>query len=362
MSYIHSIFTQTPPHSADAEQIVNWAKAVYSSEQDFRKFKFLVAKSGIEKRYSLLPDFSDPAAAQLFKTDNGFTNPGTGVRMELYNRLANQLALKVSRLCLKNGSFSPGDITHLITVSCTGLQAPGMEIQLSHGLGLNADIDRSAVNFMGCYAAFHALKMGDRICRSEPHAKVLIVCAEACTLHFRQSGSTDDLLSAILFGDGAAALIMTPDRVNQIGIQWLAQRSSLIHAPEEMSWKINDHGFQMRLSQEVPRLIEENIGLAFTRLMQKSGVEKPDYYAIHPGGKNILKAFETAIGVDSRDLSHSYRVLKDYGNMSSPSVLFVIESVVEEFKAQNDKSEAIVFCAAFGPGLTVETALLKLEK
>nr|MBS0038082.1 type III polyketide synthase [Saprospiraceae bacterium] len=197
----------------------------------------------------------------------------------------------------------------------------------------------------------------------QPQARILIICAESCTLHFRKTAEADDLLSTVLFGDGAAALIVAPDALHlPYSLDWVAQHATLVHAPDEMSWQLNDKGFEMKLSQEVPLYLEKHIAGAYRSLMEKSKGKKPDYYAIHPGGKNILKAFQRAMELSDDQIRHSYKVLRDFGNMSSPTVLFVLDEIQRDFLADKSLTEAWVFSAAFGPGLTIETALLKLSK
>lgn len=363
MAHLHSLTTHTPQYATSAKQIIEWGAEVYGPTDEFRKFRFLVSKSGIANRYSVLPDFSKPAQSVLFKPGEKFTNPSTSHRMEVFHQEVNQMAFEAASLCIQKSGLAAKEFTHLITVSCTGLKAPGLEIALSQRLGLSPAIERYAINFMGCYAAFHAIKLANYISKSDARARILITCAESCTLHFRKTGEADDLLSTVLFGDGAAALIATPNLNNSAySLEWIAQHTTLLHAPDQMSWKVKDNGFEMKLSQEVPLHIEKHILETFQILMKKAPGIKPDYFAIHPGGKNILMAFQRAMGLDDYQIMHSYKILRDFGNMSSPSVLFVLEEIQRDFLADTSRTEAWVFSAAFGPGLTIETGLLKMSK
>lgn len=361
MGLLQFINTSVPANYSSQDNLLGWAEKIITEKNDFRKFQFLVKRSGIAGRYSVVPDFSNNGSATLFHKNQNGNQPLTTERIDLFKSEALNMGLSVAEKCILESGIDPKSITHLITVSCTGLSAPGLEIEISNRLELSPFIERSTVNFMGCYAAFHAIKQANYICKAQPEAKVLVVSAECCTLHFRNTGREDDLLSTALFGDGAAAFLMSGDYKEQAGFKLIDQRSQLIYATEEMSWDVKNDGFEMRLSREVPGFIEANIKDLYNALSRKNGIEDYDYYAIHPGGKNILEAFQRSIGLSEEDLRHSYSTLKNYGNMSSPTVLFVMKEVLEEFKASG-KSEASVFSAAFGPGLTLETAIFHLTR
>lgn len=263
---------------------------------------------------------------------------------------------------MERAGVKPSGITHLIAVSCTGMRAPGLEISLSHSLALSQNVERSAVNFMGCYAAFHALRQAVYISNFDPEARVLVSCAETCTLHFKRSSEDDDLLSTALFGDGAAAVIVSskPDD-RRLSLKIVRQASRLIHAPESMCWDIQDNGFLMKLSREVPEYVGRHIRQIHDELLEQCGVKNVDYYAVHPGGKNILEAFSRALNLSEDCLESSFKILRRFGNMSSPTILFVLDEVKRRF-IDSGKSEALVFAAAFGPGLTIEVALMKFQR
>lgn len=362
MTHIHTIATLTAPHKSTQKEFLEWAETAFEDQQDFRKFRFLVSRTGIQSRFSVIDDFTTTGKRELFSRNGQFFSPKTEDRLVVFQREAHRLSHRVAEKCLNSRTGDKKPITHLIAVSCTGMQAPGLEINLSNSLGLSDVPERYAINFMGCYAAFHGIKQAHYICSSLPEARVLLVCTECCTLHFRQSDKVDDLLSASLFGDGAAALLIGNEPASDgINMEWVSHTSRLINAPDEMGWKIGSHGFEMKLSQEVPVFIEKHIGQVYDELMREAKLKEVEYFAIHPGGKKVLEGFERAIGIDRKELEYSYRVLQQCGNMSSPTVLFVLEEVQKAF-ASGTKNEAMVFCAAFGPGLTIEAALIKLTK
>ncbi len=362
MAVIQSIGLHVPGHKTSAVEIVEWAGRVYGQSDQLRKFRFIVARSGIENRFSVVPDFREQSPNGLFSLNGKFENPRTSDRMTVFQNEIIELAKGASEKTIASAGIDPTEVTHLIAVSCTGLGAPGLEVGLGEALGLGQSTERLAVNFMGCYAAFPALRMGHYICSTDPSAKVLICCAETCTLHFRKTDFSDDLLTTALFGDGAASVLMTADGSNDpVRMEWLGHSSVLVHAPDEMSWKVGDFGFEMNLTQEVPAFIEKHISGVYDALLQKTGRDKVDYFAVHPGGKNILEGFARALELTDEEMAPSFNVLRRYGNMSSPTVLFVLEDIRRAFM-ESDKDRALVFAAAFGPGLTIEAAILEMTK
>jgi predicted naringenin-chalcone synthase len=363
MTFIRAITTGVPAYKTTADELLSWSETAFTNHRDQRKFRFLVQRSGIGARYSVVPDFKG-LTPELFLPGAGNDSlPCTRERLSLFKRNAITLGTEAGNNCLKSTGYKPESITHVIAVSCTGMMAPGLEILLNQSLELDPQVNRMTVNFMGCYAAFHALRLADLICTGDADARVLLVAVELCTLHFRNTGRESDLLSTAIFADGAAAVILEAFSDTKLQTKWLGNISRLINAPDEMSWNIMNDGFEMQLTGNIPGIIEQNIREVYLTLLQKNNVlpEQVDYFAIHPGGKNVLHAFEKAIGIEHEKLRESYQILENYGNMSSPTVLFVLREVIENFRNSAQK-RAYVFSAAFGPGITVEAALIKLSK
>jgi predicted naringenin-chalcone synthase len=279
--------------------------------------------------------------------------------MKWYQKYAAPLSVKAIQDCLNN-SIQPTEITHLITVSCTGMSAPGLDLQVVELLNLPKNIYRSSVNFMGCYAAIHALKMADAICKTEANSKVLIVCTELCTLHFQKEATMDNMASSLLFADGAAAVLVTPDNYTRDGIYLKSFYSEIIaKGKTDMSWELSSSGFLMTLSGYVPDLIEEDFEPLMNSALTKANSLKENiaHWCIHPGGKRILEAIHKSLNLKTEHLNESYEVLKEYGNMSSPTILFVLKKIMHSL-ATNPKTKNTatdIFGAAFGPGLTMET-------
>lgn len=349
MARITHLGTAVPKNKHSQEQIGKFMQGQLQLDTKASRLTNLVyKKSGIAYRYSVLPDFSSKTPS-LFIPDVAIT---TEQRMAIYDKES----LILSETAIRNtiDAEELKEITHLISVSCTGMSAPGLDLKLVRSLGLSTDIVRTSINFMGCYAAIHALKLANAFCNSSEKVKVLIVCTELCTLHFQHTSKTEDILSACLFADGSAACVV--DNYSDEGTRIDSFQSDVaFEGYDDMAWEISSHGFLMNLSTYVPKLLEKDLKKLLDRTMESTGISKGDvqHWAIHPGGKNILEATEKALDLDKDALSNSYETLGNFGNMSSPTVLFVLHSILQ--KADTDEP---VFMAAFGPGLTIETCLL----
>jgi predicted naringenin-chalcone synthase len=274
--------------------------------------------------------------------------------MQVFNQYAPALAAESIRNCLEN-RISPTEITHLITVTCTGLSAPGLDLYLMELLDLPKNIFRTSVNFMGCYAAIHALKLADSICKSEPMARVVIVCTELCTLHFQQEASMDNITSSLLFGDGSAAVLVTGDGYKTEGLRIRGFYAEVNpKGKQEMSWALSSTGFSMTLRSYVPGLIEADFEALLEKALVKNGLTRDAVsdWCIHPGGRKILEVIEKSLSLPKNKLEAGYEVLNEFGNMSSPTILFVLDKLL---KKMENKKKHLVFGAAFGPGLTMET-------
>lgn len=320
-----------------------------------RKLGFLYRQSGIESRYSVIPDYSLAIEDWEFypQTENLDPFPGLEQRMGCFNKEAAPLSTDAIRQCI-DGKINPAGITHLITVSCTGMSAPGLDLQIIELMNLDTRIYRTSLNFMGCYAAIHALKMADSICKSDAAAKVVIVCTELCTLHFQREASINSITSSLLFADGSAAVLVTPDSFQEDGLYLNGFYSEIISkGKNDMSWELSSSGFLMTLSGYVPDLIEEDFNSLVNKASAHIGIDRSKIsdWCIHPGGKRIIDAICRSLQLKQEELEPSYAVLKNYGNMSSPTILFVLEKIMKAAHRQ----EQHVFAAAFGPGLTMET-------
>ncbi len=358
---ISSIGTSVPKHRFAQLELVNFmANALSMDEVQKRKLNALYKATGISFRHSVISDYNKEIVDFTFYPPNKnlYPFPTVAERMKVYREEAPILAVEAIKKCCANlANFSLQQITHLVTVSCTGMYAPGIDIDLIKLLDLPSNIQRTAVNFMGCYGAFNGLKIADAICRAYPHAKVLVVCVELCTLHFQQNTNEDNLLSGAIFSDGAAAAIVENNSETD-GLVIEKFLCDLIpSAAHDMAWMIANHGFEMILSSYIPQIIHQNIA-SFIDKLTSNYLPSPTLFAIHPGGKKILQAIEKTTMIDEYNNRYSYQILNEFGNMSSATVLFVLEKVWLE---NRHCKEATVLSMAFGPGLTMESMLLKIQ-
>lgn len=359
MSKIVSIATSVPAYKHQQDAIYTFADKIYSNnETESRKLKFLYRHSGIEERYSVIPDYSlQPEDHRFYsKREDLEPFPNLEHRMKWYGDNAVALSVKAITDCI-SGKIKKEEITHLITVSCTGMSAPGLDLDIVETMNLPPHIFRTSVNFMGCYAAIHALKLADALCQTNPKANIIVVCTELCTLHFQKESSADNITSTLLFADGCAAVLVQPTGTILKGITLRHFFSEVnFKGRKDMSWELSSNGFRMTLSGYVPDLVKEDFDTLVTKSLQNTSLKKSDvtHWCIHPGGKKILEAVEASLALPSGSLHYSYEILKNYGNMSSATILFVLLKIYEELSA-NPPENAVIFGAAFGPGLTMET-------
>ena len=357
MSKIISIGTAVPAFKHEQRNILEFMQKVYAlSEADKRKVKFLYQHSGIDSRYSVIPDYSQNIGNWKFypQSENLEPFPSLELRMKWYNQYAPSLSMDAIIKCL-DGIHTPKEITHLITVSCTGMSAPGLDLQIVELLQLPKNVFRTSINFMGCYAAIHAFKIANAICLAEPDSKVLIVCTELCTIHFQQQPSMDNICSSLLFADGSAAALITGDEHIGKGIGFKHFYAEVLtNGKKDMAWELSSTGFLMTLSNYIPDLLEENFEKLTNNALAKNNLtpEQIRHWCIHPGGKKILESVAKSLELDKNQLQVSYDILLQFGNMSSATILFVLEKLMTDI---DHVEPGNLFGAAFGPGLTIET-------
>jgi predicted naringenin-chalcone synthase len=352
-AYINRIATGVPPHDMHAE-FVKYARSLF--EGDHRRSGLLRRMSdrlGVEHRYSCLapaPDWeSGPALdADAFYVRGRF--PDTAARMRLFEARAPGLAAEtIERLDLRHERDS---ITHFLITCCTGFSAPGLDHEVIERCRLPGSVERTLIGFMGCHAAINALKLARHIVRSERAARVLVLNLELCTLHFKETTDLAQVLYFLLFADGCAACLVTAE---PHGFALDRFRSVLVPDTRDLiTWHIRDFGFEMELSGQVPATIHDALQARADEILDVPGAESIDLWAIHPGGRTVLDAVERAFDLAPTALSASRSILRRYGNMSSGSVMFVLQELLRLPK------RASRGCAmAFGPGLTAETMLFR---
>ncbi len=356
MSKIISIGTAVPKHRTAQPAILEFMQAAYGNDVASRKLNVLFKNSGISSRYSVLPDFDKSNHQHIFFNGTPST-ANVENRLNVFKEKAIPLALDAIENSFSkiNTTIEEFGITHLITVSCTGLYAPGLDAELVEKLKLPNDIFHTSVNFLGCNAAFHALKIADMITKSENNAKVLIVCVELCTLHFQPKNNHDNLLSNTIFGDGAAAVIITSNDSDKKGLSIIGFYSLLLNKGKDlMGWNITPVNFEMILDSKIPEMIGDEVNSIVANASKKLNISPQSIskWAIHPGGKKIIDVIKTKLHLTDLDTNASYKILDEFGNMSSPTILFVLNELMEETKVGET-----IFSIGFGPGLSIETAL-----
>lgn len=333
------------------------------SDEQRRVMQLIYEGAGVQQRGTVLVtrpggDHADDDFYQLRKDDED-RGPSTQQRMEKYEEHAQALALQSAQAALAQADQDPASITHLVTVSCSGFSAPGFDIGLIKELGLSPDTSRTHVGFMGCHGSFNALRVAKSYADADPNAVVLLCSVELCSLHHFYGWSTEKVIANALFADGSGAVVIRSapeDRMPAHAKYRLIRNGShlLAKTTGAMSWRIGDHGFEMTLSQKVPSLIEENLVGWLTPFLAREGLQLSDIrgWAIHPGGPRILDACLTALSLSSDDLIASRDTLSNYGNMSSATILFVLD------RMKQLEIEGPVVALGFGPGLTIEAMLL----
>jgi predicted naringenin-chalcone synthase len=362
MSTIISIGTAVPQYSAKQSNILAFMKTAYASEVASRKLTVLFHNSGIQTRYSVLPDFGNHQPDSCFFNVNQHV-PDVTQRLTAFKENAPVLAIGAMKDAFQklNTTITDFKITHLITVTCTGIYAPGLGAALVEHLNLPNEIFHTAINYMGCNAAFPALNLADMITKTNEDAKVLVVCVELCTLHFQAVDNSDNLLANTIFGDGAAAVVVVSDKAakknQQPGLFINGFYSLLLNKGKNlMAWNITPMNFEMVLDSSIPEFIGNNVNEIVQKASEKLNINPSSIqkWAIHPGGKKILDSVKKQMQLSDSDTQYSYKVLSEYGNMSSPTILFVLNEMMQ---AEHTNGETI-FSIGFGPGLSIETALL----
>ncbi len=316
-----------------------------------RAYDALMARSGVERRRSAL--IAADGSVALYAA--GEPEPGTAARMAAWCELAGPLAADAARAALERAGWSGSEVTHLVLVTCTGFASPGLDVALFDALGLAAHVQRVQVGFMGCHGAINGLRVANGLLAAQPEARVLLVAAELCSLHLSREAGAGQGVAAALFADGAAALALD----GEVGAAdpWTVLDTGSLRLPGTealMGWRVGDRGFAMELSPEVPAAIETALAEPLRAWLAARGTtpERIGGWAVHPGGVRVLDAVEHALELDGQALGESRRLLRELGNLSSPTVLFLLE----RFRASAAPAPHLLL--AFGPGLFAEFALI----
>jgi predicted naringenin-chalcone synthase len=346
-AYINRIATAVPPHDIHGAFLEFAEVLMHGDQRNLAVFRRLADRAGIDHRYSYLSgDMSGQSKLSATEFYKPSRFPGTRERMRVFEEHAPLLAQKtVERL---NLGEDRDRISHLILTCCTGFSAPGLDFEIMARCGLRGSVERTIVGFMGCYAAMNGLKLARHIVRSEKSAKVLVVNLELCTVHLQETANLDQILSFMIFADGCAASLVSAAPVG------LAMESfHAVHAPqtaELIQWKIGDTGFDMVLSGQVPAAIQSTLREKSGEILRGLPFSAIDHWAVHPGGRSVLDAVERGLDLPPAALAVSRDVLRRYGNMSSATVMFVLQNILAQ-AVPGSRGCAM----SFGPGLVAET-------
>ncbi|MCH7686894.1 MAG: type III polyketide synthase [Planctomycetes bacterium] len=344
--------TAVPPNCVSQEDALEMStELICEDTRQQRLLRTLFRKSGVENRHTVIPWKTGYA----WKRDSG-RGPTTAERMRLYTEHAAPLARRAAAKALEEAEIDHRNVTHLITVSCTGFDAPGVDVDLIQSLGLRPTTQRVHVGYMGCHGVINALRVARGLAASEPNACILLCAVELCSLHYRLTWDDEGIKGNALFADGAAALVGA-NRAPARSTIWNVRGTGSCLIPDsvdEMSWRIGDHGFEMRLTSRVPALIEEHLNRWMSAWLDGFGqtIDTVGTWAVHPGGPKIVDAVENALCLPANACSMSRQVLRQLGNMSSPTVLFILD------RLRRSEPALPIVALGFGPGLTAEAALL----
>lgn len=355
------------PGRFDQSESASFAKSFCcSTEKEERVLEKLYAHAGINRRSSSLSldsrnnnSHNNFYSSRRSSSDKG---PSTQVRMEAFEKHALALARESTQAALKDAQVRPDEITHLVTVSCTGFSAPGFDIGLIRELCMNPGVQRTQVGFMGCHGAINGMRVASAIASSQRRSTVLLCATEVCSLHFQYGWSSDSLVANSLFSDGSAAAVFrgadsaASATEGRTRIALTGSGSQLIaNTADAMQWHIGNNGFTMHLASTVPDLVGEALSDWLVPWLSENALSIKDIggWAIHPGGPRLLSAVQEALSLSNTQMAPSFAVLKEFGNMSSPTVLFILDQLQ---KANTPLPYVIL---AFGPGLTIEALVLQ---
>jgi predicted naringenin-chalcone synthase len=358
--------TAVPPDSFDQREGLMLAQSLCCrTEEQMTWLPNMYGHTGIDKRHlclgrELVNDVlggtrltQSPFLPTRTEDDRG---PSTRERMEYYAKQAPLMASRAALEALQRSGISARAITHLVTISCTGFHAPGWDVMMVRDLGLSNTTERTHVGFMGCHGALNGLRVARAFAEADSNAKVLVCATEICSIHYHYGWDPQKVIANAIFADGAAALVGGAGSASKNCWELAASASCLIaESDDAMTWDIGNHGFVMTLSKRVAEIIRTKLRAFVEPWLARHGlaIEEIPSWAIHPGGPKILDAAAEALGLAPDLLMPAREVFAAYGNMSSPTVLFILDQL------QKSGSKPPCVALGFGPGLNVEAALFR---
>jgi predicted naringenin-chalcone synthase len=350
---IRGIGTAVPPNQVDqAEAALLSERVSASGNNKIALVQRILRRTQVQSRASVLASGNSNEPLSFYGNDS----PSTAARMAEFSRHAAPLALVSAARALTDSQIAAAQITHLVTVCCTGFQSPGFDLALIKQLGLDAGVQRTHVGFMGCHGALNGLRVAQAFVEADADVVVLLCAVELCSLHLYYGWDPEKVVANSLFADGAASLVATADMCGAGSVPiLLASGSTVLPNTEElMYWQIGNHGFEMGLSPQVPEAVASQLKPWLERWLKSRGLSIAEIvsWAVHPGGPRLLQACANALELEPDQIAESQAVLREHGNMSSATILFIIN------RLRHLAVSGPCLALAFGPGLSVEVALL----
>ncbi|WP_068617654.1 type III polyketide synthase [Paenibacillus tuaregi] len=352
---ILGIGTALPAHSISQSDVADLIASSLKDRPDLARFTRRIFKTcGVETRYTCDPSYlGEPEKCRYLPLDDKIDVPTTEERMHTYQRKALPLGLEAARRALIEADMSPKRITHLITVSCTGQYLPGLDVMLIKELGLSPRVNRLPLIFQGCAAGLKAVQMARDVVHGASGSQVLVVCVELCTLHFQPIQEREALFAASFFGDGASSCVIGAPELQHKHFLTLSTGYSVLlpDSTEDMTWEVGNTGYHLYLSPRIPKLLGTHLEAELQHLLQ--GDPLPELWAIHPGGRGIVDSVESVMSLTADQTRYSREILRTAGNLSSVTIMFVLQMMRREMR-DNSRELTEGVAMAFGPGLTAE--------
>jgi predicted naringenin-chalcone synthase len=355
-----NISTASPPYKVFQKKAAEeLKKRMVGTDAVGRLIDIASNYSGIDSRYFVIPDAEENPSSKFYSDNENYIKPDTKTRMKEYETWSKKLTFAATDELLNINKINPESIERLITISCTGFYAPNYDYYLIERFNIPHNVKRTHIGFMGCAAALIGFNSAlEALSTLSPGKNILLVTTEICSIHLQTEPTKDNIMANLIFADGAAAALFSnsPDKK---GLKIINTASYLFDGSSgSMGWEIGNFGFEMILSSDLPKLILEYAMPRLKSILAGFGVKKEDinHWALHPGGRAILDSIQKGLELPDVMMVPSRSVLKNYGNMSSASILFVLKEILNTTVIEKDD----LCCAvAFGPGLTMEVVLLK---
>lgn len=356
------IETAPPPFVVTQQKAAEELKKRMSGSSTGRMIDMAATHSGIEKRHIIIPDADNNSTEKFYTNESGYLKPDTQSRMNEYEKWTKLLTKEAVQKIFNSTRIKPEQVDRLITISCTGFYAPGFDYHIINEFHLNPSIKRTHIGFMGCAASLIGVNnvFETMLTENNLNQNTLLISIELCSIHLQTEPSRDNILANMIFADGCAAALFSNEKSNGgSGLKILKTFSYLLKDSQYfMGWKIGNYGFEMTLSPELPKIILNDAAPVLKNYLNQNGLDISDirHWALHPGGRAILDSLQNGLGLSDEQMIPSRDVLRDFGNMSSASILYVLKNIQDK---QIVKAGDYCCAVAFGPGLTMEAVIFQ---